>query len=235
MVYFNNAYILKCICPYARYCFYCGKRNHSNLVTTSERPCKPVELKKQKVIVSEFSIAYPIIINIDNNNIVTQINNSIINEVSKLFTSQVLVPENTDFTQVLGTYEIMLNQNGILSILFSLYTYINKAAHGFTAYSSITVNVETGKVYSFNDLFNPKLYYVGFLNEIAKQYIKENNILLINDYKGIIPNQQYYLTPDALVLYYQVYEYTPYYKGLFKIKIPYKQIINLLKDCTFHK
>jgi hypothetical protein len=90
------------------------------------------------------------------------------------------------------------------------------------------LNVKTGQVYNFSDLFNPRIYYIGFLNELAKQYIKDNNITLINEYKGVTQDQQYYLTPNSLVLYYQVYEYTPYYYGLFKIELPYNKIRNLL-------
>lgn len=208
------------VCPYAGYCVNCTERNENSPVS--------VELSEQELIPDKFNISYPFISNANNNQIITQINNSIIDEVTSLFKNQVLLPEKIDFNEVLGTYEIMLNHSGILSILFSMYTYVSKAAHGFTAYSSITVNVETGQDYSFSDLFNPKLYYVGFLNEIAKQYIRDNNVQLINEYKGITTNQQYYLTPDTLVLYYQVYEYTPYYYGLFKIEIPYNKIENLL-------
>lgn len=187
-----------------------------------------VQLQQQNLMPDKFSIDYPVIPNANNKENIAKINNGILDEVNGLFRSQVLIPEVTDFNEILGTYVVTLNEKGILSALFSLYTYVNRAAHGFTAYSSITVNLETGKIYSFSDLFNPKLYYVGFLNELAEQYIKENNIELINQYKGITPDQQYYLTPNSLVLYYQVYEYTPYYYGLFKIEIPYNKISNLI-------
>lgn len=231
MIFYNNDYVYGYICygcPYARDCFYGRKYNCANYSSRKDVFSTSIELSEQKLSPNNFSIAYPFIPNLQKDKTIEKINNYIIDEVNKLFRSQVLLPEKVDFNEVLGTYEVMLNKNGILSILFSLYTYVNKAAHGFTAYSSITLNVETGQVYSFDDLFNPKLDYTSFINEIANEYIKGNNIVLINEYKGIIPNQQYYLTPDKLVIYYQVYEYTPYYYGLFKIEIPYNKITNLL-------
>lgn len=88
---------------------------------------------------------------------ITKINNAIINEVSELFKSEVLKADVIDFNEVLGSYETMLNRAEVLSILFSMYTYINKAAHGFTAYSSITVDANTGETYNFSDLFNGKV------------------------------------------------------------------------------
>ncbi len=187
-----------------------------------------VNPQSQNLMPPKFKISYPVIDNPNSKDNITKINNAIVDEVDKLFRNQVLRPEVIDFVEVLGTYEITLNKNGILSILFDLYVYQNKAAHGFTLYSSITANVEKGKVYSFNDLFNPKIYYVPMLNELAQKYIKENNILLINKYNGITKNQQYYLTENSLVLYYQIYEYTPYVYGLFKIEIPYSKILNII-------
>jgi len=219
-------------CGNYEFCNQCQYRyyHYSNYeeVTRNEKILKSTELGEQVLKPKKFSISYPFIKNEDNIESISKVNKAIIDEVNSLFKTGVLLPEEVEFYEVLGNYEVMLNEKGLLSILFNLYTYINKAAHGYTSYGSITANIQTGKVYSFSDLFNPKIYYVGFLNEIAQEYIKTNNITLINKYNGITPNQQYYLTPDKLVLYYQVYEYTPYYYGLFKIEIPYEKIRNLL-------
>lgn len=192
------------------------------------RALSSVTIIKQKLIPTKFTIEYPLIPNDNNDKALIKVNNYIIDEVSKLFKSQVLLPEKVDFYEVFGTYEVTVNKNDILSILFSMYTYVKEAAHGVTAYSSLTVNTKTGAVYSFNDLFNPKMNYIPIINQIAKQYIKDNNIQLINEYKGVTPNQQYYLTEKELVLYYQPYEYTPGYYGIFKIEIPYNKIKNLI-------
>ncbi|MFL0252455.1 DUF3298 domain-containing protein [Clostridium neuense] len=192
------------------------------------RALESVTIIKQKLTPEKFDIEYPFIQNDNSDKVISKINNNIIDEVSKLFRSQVLLPEEVDFNEIFGTYEIMLNNDDILSILFSMYTYVNKAAHGVTAYSSLTVNTKTGQLYSFNDLFNPKMNYIPIINEISKQYIKDNNIPLINEYNGITKDQQFYLTEDKLVIYYQPYEYTPGYYGIFKIEIPYDKIKNLI-------
>lgn len=206
-------------CPYYRNDVY-KKGNSKN----------SLKLQEQKIAPTNFSIKYPFIDTlIYKGEYADEINNEIVNQVSELFKKQVLQIGVIDFSDIVGNYEIMLNENGILSILFSLYTYVNKAAHGFTLYSSLTANEITGEIYSLSDLFNGKVYYKGFLDILAKQYIKDNNITLINEYNGITQNQQFYLTDDSLVLYYQVYEYTPYYYGLFKINIPYDRITNILR------
>ncbi|MCH3963671.1 MAG: DUF3298 and DUF4163 domain-containing protein [Clostridium sp.] len=188
----------------------------------------PVNLSEQKLMPEEFSISYPVIENASNGENISKINEAIIDQVSRLFKSQVLVDGVTDFNQVLGTYEVRLNKSNLLSILFAMYTYVNRAAHGFTKYSSLTIDAKTGHIYSFNELFNQSTDYAAVLNEIAYRYIKDNNITLINEYNGITKDQEYYLTPDSLVIYYQVYEYTPYSYGLFKIEIPYDKIKDII-------
>lgn len=187
-----------------------------------------VQLVEQNLSPETFRILYPIVSNMVNKDVQSKINQSIIDEVSRLFKNSVLLPEQVEFTEVFGTYEIKLNEKGLLSILFSMYTYVYHAAHGITKYSSLTFDTTTGEVYKFSDLFTSKINYIPILSDIAKKYIKENDITLINEYKGIENNQEFYLTPEELVIYYQVYAYTPYAYGLFQIPISYTQIQNLL-------
>jgi len=54
------------------------------------------------------------------------------------------------------------------------------------------------------------------------------DIEFIIPYEGINDFQSFYLTPEGLVLFYQVDEYTPYNSRLFRITIPYNEISNLL-------
>lgn len=163
-----------------------------------------------------------------NKDVEAKINRAIVDEVARLFKENVLRPEQTDFTEVLLTYEVKLNQDGLLSILFSIYTYVYHAAHGMTIYSSLTFNLETGQIYNFKDLFTAKIYYKPILDDKAKEYIKNNDVPMLTEFQGIQSNQQFYMTPDKLVIYYQLYAYTPYAYGLFEIPIPYSEITNLL-------
>lgn len=189
---------------------------------------KPAAVEEQKIKPDEFSISYPVIHSGESADKFKEANNKIVDEVDKLFKSQVLLPEVVDFTDIIGTYDITVNKNQILSVLFGMWTYVRGAAHGFTQYGAVTLNVNTGHVYSFSELFNPKVYYIQTINDLAKDYIRKNNIDLINEYKGIDKNQEYYLTQTSLVLFYQIYRYTPYSYGLFKIEIPYDEIENII-------
>lgn len=185
-------------------------------------------LEEQVLSPGTFKISYPYITGMKDDKLQAQINSTIIDMVSNLLRETVLLPEKIDFEDVIGFYKVHLNEKGILSILYGLYTYVERAAHGFTAYSSIMIDLETGKVYKLYELFNPKVNYKAFLEPLARKYIEENQVPLLTEYKGIKDDQEFYLTSDSLVIYYQVYEYTPYVYGLFEIKIPYTDILNIL-------
>lgn len=209
------------------YIYYGDSRNSERQYTNGK-----AVLNEQKLVPQKFNIVYPFVVNENNDRIKTKVNQEIIDAVGELFKNQVLLPEKTDFIEIFGVYEIGVNKNYILSILFSIYTYVYHAAHGLTVYSSITINTKTGETYNFSDLFNPKMNYLGVLTLMVNKYIKDNNIQLINPFKGVTDNQEFYLTDKNLILYYQVYEYTPYYYGLFKVPIPYTEIKNILSPMS---
>lgn len=216
---------------YSPFCFSCPLINKCSYMRSDyglKKTLLSVKLGEQILSPNNFKIAYPFLPDSEDNQARKRINDGITTEVSELFKIQILQPEAIDFKDITASYETMLNQSRLLSILFELYEYVDGAAHGYTLYSSITAATNTGTIYSFSNLFNGSINYVSYLNELAKQYIKDNDITLINEYNGITPNQKFYLTPDNLVLYYQVYDYTPYAYGLLKIPIPYSKIQNLL-------
>lgn len=185
------------------------------------------DLGEQVLSPSNFKLTYPFVNNISDEAVQANVNDAILDLVGFMFRDQVLRPEKMQFLDVFGAYEVPLNQHNLLSILYSLYTFTG-GAHGYTSFDSITIDLKTGRIYSFEELFNGKINYKGYINKIAIDLTKKQNVTFIAEYKGITNNQRYYLTPDFLVLYYGLYEYTPYAFGRFEIKIPYSQIINIL-------
>ncbi|WP_278382517.1 PdaC/SigV domain-containing protein, partial [Clostridium tyrobutyricum] len=108
----------------------------NNMKYRSENLKEGIKLEEQILEPDKFKISYPVVDNTKNKENISNINNAIINEVGELFKSQALVDGVVDFNQILGDYEVTLNESGILSILFSMYIYVNRAAHGYTKYSS---------------------------------------------------------------------------------------------------
>jgi len=180
-------------------------------------------LQTQVLSPAQFKLEYPFIENAGN-----MANQEIIDALNSLWLNEVLLPEKINFIIVESAYEVPLNSNGLLSIVMSLYTKTQDNPSGNIAFNSLTVDVNTGKVYDLGDLFNTRMNYAKTLSDIAIKKANEMNVNFIEPYNGVTDTQQFYLTPGALVLYYQVGEYTPASMGLFRITIPYNEISNIL-------
>lgn len=190
------------------------------------RVTEKAELEEQKISPEEFKLLYPYVNNL-NEDAIKKVNSAIIDTEMDLFKNNVLIPSPIDFKTIVSSYSVPLNQKGLLSILFELYYYTG-GAHGNTVFDSLTIDLNSGEIYKFNDLFNPKLDYIPQLNEISIRKAKESGVPLLAEYKGLTEDQKFYLVPNFLVLYYQLYQYTPYAYGRFEVKIPYTEIQSLL-------
>ncbi|HBC92623.1 MAG TPA: hypothetical protein DCZ10_06885 [Pelotomaculum sp.] len=161
-------------------------------------------------------------------------NRAVQNEINALIKKKVmaLIPkEGCDIYQTIkGTYKVELNQKGILSVKFNVYTFRWHAANGLDVQKSITVDLDTGKVYQLYNLFKPNSGYRMVLTRLIQNQIKERNLPLLKELKTIPDNQEFYLTNDALVIYFQEIEYTPHYVGIPEFPIPYYQISSLVSD-----
>ncbi len=185
-------------------------------------------IQTQTLAPSEFNIEYPFISNMQNEDVGNIINMEIIDTLDTLLLNQVLVPEKINFEKVQGAYEIPLNAYGLLSIVMSLSTLVEEEERPRITFDSLTVDLNTGEVYDFDDLFNSKSDYRTAISQLAMDIAKKLNVKLVVPYDGVTDTQKFYLTPDELVLYYQVDEFTPADQGLFRIPIPYKLLTNYL-------
>ena len=185
-------------------------------------------IQTQTLAPSEFNIEYPFISNMQTEDIENIINMEIIDTLDTLLLNQVLVPEKINFEKIQGAYEIPLNAYGLLSIVMSLSTLVKGEQKPRITFDSLTVDLNTGEVYDFDDLFNSKSNYRVAISQLAMDIAKKLNVKLVVPYEGVTDTQKFYLTPDELVLYYQVDEFTPADQGLFRIPIPYKLLTNYL-------
>lgn len=166
------------------------------------------------------TIYYPQLAGLANQQAEKDINRAILQTVQGLIHEQqrVQVPGNT---QMQGSFEIKTNERGIFSVTLSNYAYTPQMAHGMTFLGSVTANTQTGKLYTLRDLFKPGSDYVTVLSENIKRQIKERDIPTLGNFTTIKPDQDFYLADKSIVIYFQLYEITPYYVGfpMFPISI----------------
>jgi hypothetical protein len=63
------------------------------------------------------------------------------------------------------------------------------------------------------DLFKPNSDYKETINRFIEAQIKERDIPLLEPFKGIGPNQKYYIADKILVIYFDHYDITPGHVG----------------------
>lgn len=134
----------------------------------------------------------------------------------------------TSVVEAASSYLTTVNTDGILSLKFQDYYYPEHAAHGVTKISSVTLDLSDAHVYGFQELFRPGSDYRARLNAIIQQQIISQQIPLLQPYPGVGADEEYYLTQDSLVIYYQPYVYTPGAYGALEFKIPYAQIGDII-------
>lgn len=130
-------------------------------------------------------------------------------------------------------YRLKYNQNGLLSVIFLNYQYTG-GAHGFTVQSSHTFDLKTGKEYKLKDLMKSDAEYVPLISGIVKSQIEERakEGLLpehpITPFEAIRDEQDFYLSNNAAVVYFQLYEYFPYAAGIQEFAVGFSQLKDML-------
>lgn len=138
--------------------------------------------------------------------------------------------------ELIVNYDYM-RAGDILSLKLSTY-YFSGGAHGMSYINPITVNTETGEIYTFKGLFKEdvnlnEVITKQLLNEIEKDpsgYF-ENYETTIMDKGG---EYNYYFDGDKLVIYFDLYDIAPYAAGIPRFTIDIEEIRELLKDEVYN-
>lgn len=128
-------------------------------------------------------------------------------------------------------YQIKYNRNNYLSLIFQNYQYAG-GAHGNTVQTSYTFSLESGQKYTLKDLFKPRSEYVTVLSDTVKEQLVKRELTeaLFEPFEKIGEDQDYYLSHNGLVVYFQQYEIFPYAAGIQEFTVDYLLLTDLLKE-----
>ncbi|MEF3303465.1 DUF3298 and DUF4163 domain-containing protein [Paenibacillus sp. GYB003] len=184
-------------------------------------------ISKKVMIKPRLQIRYPQLTGLPNRKAQMVMNDRILRLVYGLIQGQGYVQDPK--IEIAGTYDIKLNGDGLISIVFQNYAYSPGAAHGLTVQKSLTMDLWDGREYRFHDLFRENSGYKEKIDAILRRQIEEHDVPILEStpFKGVGPNQDYYLTPNELVVYFQLYEYTPYAYGFPTFPIPFSEISDI--------
>ncbi|MEG6615826.1 DUF3298 and DUF4163 domain-containing protein [Peptococcaceae bacterium 1198_IL3148] len=133
--------------------------------------------------------------------------------------------------ELIADYDISYNQQGILSLTTTVYTYTG-GAHGGTAKTTYNVDINSGEQISLKSMFKEGVNYKDLINqEISNQIAKEPEIYFSGDmgFKTIADDQNFYITEGKIVVYFSQYEIAPYASGIPEFELQLSQFKDSLK------
>lgn len=187
----------------------------------------PAIVKAGRLVYPRLDAYYPVVEGLPNPGVQYHINAAITNLMYKMIADQGYY-ENP-MTQITASFELKNNQRDILSLSLIHYAY-SGGAHGMTLVKSLTSDTRTGRVYKLWELFKPNSDYVKRLNEIILAQIKARDIQLLDQFKGITPDQDYYIADKSLVVYFQLYELAAYVYGILYFPISVYAIQDIIDE-----
>lgn len=136
-------------------------------------------------------------------------------------------------------YIVSYNQDCALSLYFDQYEYTG-GAHGNTLRYSDTWDMQRSRRISLSDLFREtsdyKEYIIQNINSQIENEIMSGSAAYFDHYDVLVRNNfkdnNFYLTPEGVEIYYQQYDIAPYSSGIPTFLIPYSLKGPLQPKCT---
>lgn len=125
-------------------------------------------------------------------------------------------------------FVVTYNQNCMISLYFDQYEYAG-GAHGLTVRYSDTWNLTKSKRMELGDFFPHRSNYKDFLiqsiNKQIEYELAKGNAMYFEDYEKLVKENfktnNFYLSKEGLVIYFQQYDIAPYAAGMPTFVIPY--------------
>lgn len=164
--------------------------------------------------------------------------NDKVKEESKKYKKQyedILSKSDEDYVkyqyEAYADYQVTYNKKDLISIPIKTYNFTG-GAHGMSYLKSYNYDLLSGKELKLKDMFKDDVDYKKVVNSFIKQEIeKKQDIYFSGDegFKGIEDNQAFYIDDDGIVVYFQLYDIAPYYVGIPKFKMTWKEFDKYFK------
>lgn len=121
-----------------------------------------------------------------------------------------------------SSYIVTYNQKGIVSLILEQYDFTG-GAHGMTYRKALTFSLKDGKQLTVTDVVGNNKSLKDINQSIKQQF--EKSIEYFGGFKGIDKKADFYIEPGNLIVYFQLYDYTPYVAGFPEFSFPLAKVI----------
>lgn len=175
----------------------------------------------------DYLVYYPQVMGITKGEVQKNVNNKL-KELSLV--SPIDSNKQLDYSYY-GDFSIEFFKKNLIVLELGGYKYYFGAAHGIPSEIYPNINLVSGSFYVLKDLFKKNSNYVKVLSDIIGNQIKNNkqyDYVFPDTYKGIKPNQPFYVDENNLYIYFEPYEIAPYAAGFPTFKIPFADIMDII-------
>lgn len=133
----------------------------------------------------------------------------------------------------MGDFDVTYYKKNLLVIEITGYNYPFGAAHGMPVRKYTHIDLQTGVLYQLKDLFKPSSPYVKVIGDIIGDQIKSTekySYVFPDSYKGIQSDQPFFISEDAVNVYFAPYEIAPYVAGFPTFTIPFAELIGIINQ-----
>lgn len=123
-----------------------------------------------------------------------------------------------------SSYIVTYNQKGIVSLILQQYDFTG-GAHGMTYRKGFTFSLRDGKQLTFSDVIGNNKNMFKQINDSIKHQFEKSNAYF-GGFKGIDNKVDFYFEPGNLIVYFQLYDYTPYVAGFPEFSFPLIEVIS---------
>jgi len=176
---------------------------HKNLLTA---------IRDKNCIYRNIKLTYPVISGSAKNIAIVK-SNELIRNYSFQFI-RLNIPEYDIAESGCCHYKINIANEKIISTSYLLQARFSELKKIYTSMGSINIFFEDGSILKQDVLFIKGSNYLNLINETIEGEILKKKLLLIRDFKGLDSEFNFYIKPGYLVVYFQLYEYTPYIYGI---------------------
>lgn len=191
------------------------------------------ELFYEDVLILKYYIEYPSIVNEEsfnnyNKKIANRIKEKSENEIYNQAVETYKYNKQNGYPimvyEVYVTYEVTYNMYNIVSLYSDKYIFAG-GAHGNTVRISQNWNLYQNCMLELADFFPNNPYFIlNILREINKQISEDKEIYFENSCDLVIETfnpQNFYITPNGIVVYFGQYDIAPYSSGIREFLIKY--------------